>query len=119
MTCQSSKKQTCELAKTKSSTNRQLLQYYCYIKNSQPQSSIRDITLLISRELVQIWQSINPPLPQKKLKSIEKKLHDLLIKVKDIDQKHVKAAAKQKVDLKSDKLFEKLVGGTELEYCFQ
>ena len=98
----------CELAKTKPSTYRQLLQYYCSIKNSQPQtqSSIRDITLLISQELVQIWQSVNSRLPQKKVKSIERKLHDLLIKVKDIDRKHPKAASKQKVDLKLDKLFD-------------
>ena len=33
-------------------------------------------------------------------------MHELLIKVKDIDRKHPKAAAKQKVDLKSDKLFD-------------
>ena len=96
----------CELAKPEPSTYRQLLQYYCYIKNSQPQSSIRDITSLISQELVQIWQSVNPHLPQKKSKSIEKKLYDLLIKVKDINRKHAKAAAKQNVDLKLDKLFD-------------
>ena len=72
----------CELAKTKPSTYRQLLLYYCYIKNSQPQSSIQDITLLISQKLVQIWQLVNPRLPQKKVKLIEKKLHDLLIRVK-------------------------------------
>ena len=71
----------CELANTEPSTNKQLLQYYYHIKNSKPQSSIRHITLLISLELVQIWQSVNPHLPQIKMKSIEKKLHDLLIKV--------------------------------------
>ena len=40
------------------------------------------------------------------MKSFEKKLHDLLIKVKDINRKHAKAAAKQKLDLKLDKLFD-------------
>ena len=40
------------------------------------------------------------------MKSIEKKLHNLRIKVKDIDRKHAKAAAKQKLDLKLDKLFD-------------
>ena len=53
---------------------------------------------------MQICQSVNPRLPQKS-KSI-KKLSDLLIKVKDINRKHAKAAAKLKVDLKLDNLFD-------------
>ena len=40
------------------------------------------------------------------MKSIEKKMHDLRTKVKDIYRKHAKAAAKQKLDLKLDKLFD-------------
>ena len=40
------------------------------------------------------------------MKYNEKKLHDLLIKVKDINRKHAKAAAKQKLDLLVDKRFD-------------
>ena len=40
------------------------------------------------------------------MKSIEMKLHDLLIEVKDIYRKHANAAAKQKLDLKLDKPFD-------------
>ena len=96
----------CELANTEPSTYRQLLQYYYHIKNSKPQSSIRDITLLINQELEQIWHSVSPRLLQIKMKSIEKNLHDLLTKVKDINRRHKKAAVKQKLDLILDKLFD-------------
>ena len=61
--------------------------------------------MLISQEIVQIWQSVNPRLPLLKMKSIEKKLHDLLIQVKDINQKHAKAPAKQKLDLTTRRNF--------------
>ena len=62
--------------------------------------------MLISQELVQIWHLVNPRLLLIKMKSIEKKLHDLLIEVKDINRKHARAAAKQKLDLIPDKLFD-------------
>ena len=57
-------------------------------------------------ELVQIWQSITFQLLLIKTKSIEKKLYDLPIKIKDINLQHASAAAKQILYLKLDKLFD-------------
>ena len=49
-----------------------------------------------------IWQSVNPRLPLLSTLSIEKKIRNLLQLVKDINQKHNKAAAKRNL---ADKLY--------------
>ena len=53
-----------------------------------------------------IWQSVNPRLPLLSTMSIEKKIRDLPQLVKDINQKHNKAAAKRNLANKVDSLFD-------------
>ena len=53
-----------------------------------------------------IWQSVNPWLPLIFTFSIKKKIRNLLQLVKDINQKHNKAAAKRNLANKLDNLFD-------------
>ena len=52
-----------ELSKTKSSTYRQLIRCYHHLKNTDPQSSILQYCQQKKKDLMVIWQSVNPQLP--------------------------------------------------------
>ena len=62
-----------ELSKTEQSTYRQFIRYYDHLKNTDPQSSISQSCQQIKKDLMGIWQSVNPRLPLISTLSIEKR----------------------------------------------
>ena len=48
---------------TEPPTMRQIIQYSYYVKNSNPELKNYDISKLITKDIIQIWRSMNPRLP--------------------------------------------------------
>ena len=96
----------CELSITDPSTFRQVIQYYYYLVHINPNADIVLVTQQISKNIKSIWATINPSLPLITDKSINRKVKDLLVLVKDINRKHGKASAKRNLDANLDKLFD-------------
>ena len=67
-----------ELSKTEPSTYRQLIRYYYHLKNTDSQSSISRYCKQTKKDLMVIWQSVNPRLRLISTKLIEKIIGDLL-----------------------------------------
>ena len=96
----------CELSITDPSTFRQVIQYYYYLVYINPNADIVLVTQQISNNIKSIWATVNPSLPLITDKSINRKVKDLLVLVKDINRKHGKASAKRNLDANLDKLFD-------------
>ena len=96
----------CELSITDPSTFRQAIQYYYYLVHINPNADIVLVTQQISNSIKSIWATVNPSLPLIRDKSINRKVKDLLVLVKDINCKHGKASAKRNLDANLDKLFD-------------
>ena len=69
----------------------------------------------ISNEIKQIWQSINPRLPLINDKTIDKNVNNLIVLVKQINQKRAKAVKQQNLETKINKLFDVSACGCSLE----
>ncbi|XP_065640407.1 uncharacterized protein LOC136072984 [Hydra vulgaris] len=95
----------CELSTTDPSTFRQVIQYYYYLIHINPNADIVLVTQQISNNIKSIWATVNPSLLLITEKSINRKVKDLLVLVKDINRKHGKASAKRNLDANLDKLF--------------
>ena len=96
----------CDLVLTDPSTYRQLIQYYYYLECADPCADFWAKVQHVTRDLKSIWLSVNPRLPLIHEKSIDRKVKDLFVTVKDINRKHAKANAKRNLDSKLDKLFD-------------
>ena len=91
---------------TDPSTFRQVIQYYYYLIHVNPNADIVSVTQQITNNIKSIWATVNPSLPLITDKSINRKVKDLLVLVKDINCKHGKASAKKNLDVNLDKLFD-------------
>ncbi|XP_065680539.1 uncharacterized protein LOC136094507 [Hydra vulgaris] len=107
----------CELSTTDPSTFRQVIQYYYYLIHINPNADILLVTQQISNNIKSIWATVNPRLPLKTDKSINRKVKDLLVLVKDINRKHGKASAKRNLDANLDKLFDISACSCSLDVC--
>jgi hypothetical protein len=96
----------CDLLLSDPSTYRQLIQYYYYLHYVNPGADFWAIVQRVSKDLKSIWSQVNPRLPLVNDKSMDRKVKDLLMTVKDINRKHAKATVKRNLDGKLDKLFD-------------
>ena len=81
------------LDKTEPPTLRQIIQYSCFLMNTYPHLSCFSISKLIAKEVIDIWQAVNPRLPLLKEISVVSKVKILCFqKARQINRKHLPAA---------------------------
>ena len=95
------------LSFTEPSTHRQLIQYFYHLQITS-NGAIDDWSIAhpILNEIKQNWQSVNPRLPLINDKTVDKKVNNLIVLVKQINQKRAKAVKQQNLETKIDKFFD-------------
>ena len=96
----------CDLSKTGPSTDKQLIKFFYYFNMTEVELPFWDFILRLSNDLILIWQAVNPRLFLISIKTIRRKVKDLLNSVKHINRKHAKVRARSNLDDKLNKLFD-------------
>jgi hypothetical protein len=92
---------------TEPPTNRQVIQYSYFIKNSCPDIKEYDISKMIADDVVKIWSSVNPSLPLHDTYNVVKSVDRLCFKkAKEINRKCLSKVQVQNMEKKLDKLFD-------------
>jgi len=95
------------LDRTEPPTTRQVIQYSYFLQNSQPDAKDYEIAKLIAREVIEIWQQVNPRLPLYEEYYVVKLVDKVCFeKAKEINRKSLSTAQEQNLEDKLDKLFD-------------
>ena len=95
------------LNKTEPPTNRQVIQYSYFLQNSHPDLKDYDISKVIAKDVIEIWQAVNPRLPLYEDYYVVKMVDRVCFKkAKEINRKSRTTAREQNLEEKLDKLFE-------------
>ena len=95
-----------EFDRTEPPTARQVIQYFYFVENSKPELKYMEIVHLIAKELVSVWQPINPRLPLKDYRYIVKSVNRLLDSVKEYIRTSLSPLKQQNLENKLDKMFD-------------
>lgn len=97
----------CPLDKTEPPTLRKVIQYSYFLANSNPRMRTYDISKLIAKEIISIWQAANPRLPLLREYYIGQKVDRLCFKAaKQINRKSFPASKRKRIEEHLDKLFD-------------
>lgn len=97
----------CPLDKTEPPTLRKVIQYSYFLANSNPRMRTYDISKLIAKEIISIWQVANPRLPLLREYYIGQKVDRLCFKAaKQINRKSFPASKVKRIEAHLDKLFD-------------
>ena len=95
------------LNKTEPPTLRQLIQYSYFLRNSQPDMSDYAIAKLITKDVIAIWQAVNPRLPIHSEYYILKQVNtSCFMKAKAVNRKSLSTRQIKNLQEKLDKLFD-------------
>lgn len=95
------------LDKTEPPTLRQVIQYSYFLQNSHPHLKDYDISKIISKDLIEIWQAVNPRLPLYEKYYVIKLIDRFCFKkAKQLNRKSLSTIQEQNIEEKLDKLFD-------------
>ena len=95
------------LDKTEPPTLRQVIQYSYFLQNSHPQLKDSDISKIISKDLIEIWQAVNPRLPLFEKYYVIKLVDRFCFKkAKELNRKSLSTIQEHNMEEKLDKLFD-------------
>src|SRR5881296_1009553 len=87
------------LDKTESPTLRQVIQYSYFLLNSHPDLKDYDIAKIIARDVIDIWQAVNPRLPLYEEYYVTKLVDKMCFKkAKEINRKSLSKVKEQNLE---------------------
>jgi len=95
------------LNETEPPTLRQVIQYSYFLQNTNPKLKDYDISKIIAKDVMKIWNSVNPRLPLHDEYYVVKIVDRMCFKkAKEINRKYLSAIQVQNMEEKLEKLFD-------------